>query len=386
MPGKPSHPLKLHFRYATPTKRSQCRVYSTNKVLPGDDLGRTHRDEHQHKSFRVLNDSPNLPLPPSLDPVVLAERTRWEQPKERPNVATFTPFQKKLFENAYAHILASPPRQCRATNSILPTDLLLTLHPRPHPTTTAPWLLPVSLTTPAHHLGPPYRFLSHKIIAANFGKKKAWERGIYSRITEKLGRKATDSLVWREDMPDLILELLRERLVGKLKWWFSQRGQLVPCKSPWEGHIEGIDHVSCVLYLKSLRTHADDVQEQVGAITAALDHWATYIIKGVPHLVDPHKKPGVTHRSPYWYQAPLVPRLQPRIRYPPLEFKTTLWRGKKVTVYSLVDLLGEEKAEGLVKGSMYEGESCLVVKTGRHSVPVEKLLMGLQCYLAEPGP
>ncbi|KAF2641496.1 hypothetical protein P280DRAFT_542799 [Massarina eburnea CBS 473.64] len=367
-------------------RRLQFRAYSTTQNLLGDDLGPIQRNEDQHKSFRVRQDGSSLPLPPSLDPVVVSERSRWEQLKEKPNVANFTPFQKKLWENPYAHILASPPRQCRATNSLQPSALQTSLHPRPHPSTKTPWLLPVSLTTPTHHLGPPFRFLSHKFVAAHLGKKKAWKSGLYFRIYEKIGSKATHEIIWREDMPELILGLLRERLLGKLKWWFSKRGQLVGCISPWHEHIESIDHVSSILSLKSLRTHADDLKDAAASIAASSDKWVSYTAKGLPDLFDPHSKPNVTHRAPSWYQEPLLPRLQPRLQYPPLEFKTTVWRGQKVAVYSLVDLLGEEKTKELVEGSMYEGESCLVVRSGRHNVKIEMLLMELQCYTADHEP
>lgn len=53
-------------------------------------------------------------------------------------------------------------------------------------------------------------------------------------------------------------------------------------------------------------------------------------------------------------------------------------------MYSLLDLLGEEKARELVGGekSQYKTETCVVVKRARHNVPVEVLLMQLQAYTA----
>jgi hypothetical protein len=76
------------------------RPYST-AAPPRDALGPLHHDEH--KSFRVRKNGTEkpLPLPPILDPVVLAERSKWEQTKKQPNVEQFTPFQKKLWENPY---------------------------------------------------------------------------------------------------------------------------------------------------------------------------------------------------------------------------------------------------------------------------------------------
>jgi hypothetical protein len=76
------------------------RTYSA-KAITSNALGPIAHDEQHHKSFRVLKDGKKLPLPPVIDPIVRSECSRWQQPKERPNVATFTPFQKKLWENSY---------------------------------------------------------------------------------------------------------------------------------------------------------------------------------------------------------------------------------------------------------------------------------------------
>ncbi|KAF2685617.1 hypothetical protein K458DRAFT_300451 [Lentithecium fluviatile CBS 122367] len=385
MPARPVKRLPSCFSHAIISLQTRCRFYATN-VLAGDALGPIEHNGQKHQSLRVLKDGGKLPLPPVLDPVVLSERQRWQQPKQQPNVAEFTPFQKKLWQNPYAHTLASPLRECRATFTLLPTPLLTTLHPRPHPTTAAPWLLPVSLTTTQKHLGPPYRFLSHAYITAHLTKKRVWERGLYPRLVEKLGKGAVEKMVWREDMPALVLELLRKKVAGKLGWYFARSGALVPCSSPRREDLEGLEDVSCVLYLGSLRTRADDLQAEVAEMTAEGEKWVSYFTKGFAKYVDPHKAPGVTHSPPHWFVEPVAPRLQPRVRFPPLEFKTTLWRGRKVPVYSLPDMLSEEMTRELIRGSKHQNERCLVMKMGEHNVAPQILLMQLQAYLAEPGP
>lgn len=187
-------------------------------------------------------------------------------------------------------------------------------------------------------------------------------------------------------MADLIAELMRKQLAKKLRWHFERSGQLVSCLSPSPSDVEGVEDVSCVLYLGSLKTQADEVQGKAKEIADKVEYWTGYYVKGFPGLLDPHKKPGVGHKAPSWYTEPLVPRLQPRLRFPPLEFPTAVWRGRKVALYSLVNLLGEERARELVSGTRWEAERCVVVKRGRHSVSVEMGLMQLQAYLAKPGP
>lgn len=271
----------------------------------------------------------------------------------------------------------------------MPSALLAALHTYPHPTTGDPWLLPVSLATDKKQLGAPLRFLGRQLIVQQLGKKKAWEK-IYEkgpRLTDRSSSSNHRKPIWREDMPDLVLSLLRQRVVDRLSWNFSFRGRLIPVVSPHSSHLSAIDDVSTVLVFSSLRTRADDLQDRCDAITAELEQWAAYFGQNFGNHFDPHQKPGVTHRAPAWYTAPLVPHLQPRVQFPELEFRTTVWRGTKVAVYSLTDLLGKEKASELIEGegSKYADQKCVVIKRARHNVPVEILLMQLQAYMARPG-
>lgn len=202
----------------------------------------------------------------------------------------------------------------------------------------------------------------------------------------KYGSANIRKMVWREDLSDLILDLMRKQLVKKLSWNFAFRGRLTPVASPRSEDIEVVDDVSCVLIFRSLRTRADDIHDRAKEIIVEMDKWSSYTAKSFADKMDPHASLDVTHKSPAWFVEPLVPRLQPRLRYPDLEFKSTIWRGRRVALYSMTDLLGEENAQQMVEGSKYESENCVVVKRARHNVPVEILLMRLQAYIAQPGP
>lgn len=400
MPGRWTRRLASSWSQARAVSTASRRHVQHIQPLKGDQLGPTQ--QHGHRTFRARKEGKKeLPLSPLLDPVALETRSRHEQKKARPKFADFTPFQRKLWENPYgmprtfctadmhsrnaAHALASPVRECRATQLYAPAALLVSLHLRPHPTTGDPWLLPVSLTTDKKQLGPPLLFLGRERIAVHLGKKKAWERALYMRMIDKLQPGEFGKMVWREDMPRLIRDLMCTRLVDRLSWNFSFRGRLIPVASPRTEDIDSIDDVSTVLIFDTLRTRADDLQDRANAITTDLEKWANYFGTNFGSHYDPHAAPEVTHHSPSWYSEPLVPRLQPRVQFPELEFKTTVWRGEKVAVYSLTDLLGPEKARELIKGSKYEDQKCVVMKRARHNVPVEILLMQLQAYIAQPG-
>lgn len=243
----------------------------------------------------------------------------------------------------------------------------------------------MNLTTTAKHLGVPFRFLGRKLIAEELGRKQNWRGKLYHRFTEKFGNK-TYKMVWRQDMPDLILSLMRKNLLNKIRWHFTRLGELAPCASPRSEDIEPFDNVSCVLYLGSLKTRADELQARAEKIMHHVGALAQTSTDKQQEVLDPHKVLKATHHIPSWYKGPLIARLQQRVLFPPLDFKTTIWRGKQVAVYSLCDLLGEDKVQELVQSSRFEGERCLVIKSGRHNVPVEISLMQLQAFLATPGP
>lgn len=298
-----------------------------------------------------------------------------------------------------AHALASPVRLERSASILLPSHLLLSLHLKPHPETQEPWLLPLSISAPRvpKNHGPPIRFLASMHNTAYLTRKKAhWRPAIERRFTTLLGTTALEKLVWREDMPDLILKLLRDRAVEKLSWYFKWRGRLALAKSPLPSHLEAIDNVSCVLFYGSLKTRAHELQQEAEEIVADIDKWVIYFRTNFGSYVDPHKSMasvsgGKTagYKTPSWYE-PLVPRLTSRALFPPLEYSTTIWRGRKVPLYSLTDMLGEEKALQLLEmrgdEEAIEKRGCWVMKCGRHNVSVELLLLQLNSYLATPGP
>lgn len=187
-------------------------------------------------------------------------------------------------------------------------------------------------------------------------------------------------------MPELILSLLRKKLLDKLKWYFRRKGHLVPCQSPRREDVEALEGVSCVIYFGTLKTRADELQTQTKQIANEVEDLAKGYAESLKARLDPHKAQHVTHHPPTWWKGPLVPHLQYRARFPLLEFKTTDWRGSKVAVYSLYDLLGEDGLGELLKGSNFENKRCVVIRRGRHNVPVELLFMQLQAFLAVPGP
>lgn len=77
------------------------------KPLRGSELGSTEQDGYRTVRKRI-DGKRDLPLPPLLDPVVLEQRSRHEQKKDKPRFADFTPFQRKLWENPFGTHPAHP--------------------------------------------------------------------------------------------------------------------------------------------------------------------------------------------------------------------------------------------------------------------------------------
>lgn len=104
MPGRwtrrPIYPLKFIQRCVHVQARRPI-THASGRILTGDDLGSTRTNEHQ--TFRVRKDetATELPLSPLLDAVSLKQKSRWKTPKRQPDVAHFTPLQKRLQENPY---------------------------------------------------------------------------------------------------------------------------------------------------------------------------------------------------------------------------------------------------------------------------------------------
>lgn len=202
------------------------------------------------------------------------------------------------------------------------------------------------------------------------------------RITAKLPGPKIAKTVWREDMPELVFSLMQKKLADNLRWHFRRSGRMVPCKSPLGGDIGGVEDVSCVITFFSLKTAADEIGREARQIARTTDYLANGVVEVLKQAEGKKSNPSVLG---LWHGR-IVPRLQPRALFPPLEYRTTEWRGSRVAVYSLFDLLGEEKLGELLKGTRYEGVGCVAVKREKLNMSFEVLLAQMQTYLVVPGP
>ena len=104
MPGKWIHRLESCSSLAkrsSPALHRRSSTHVPGRILRGDDLRPIREDAHQTFRVRRHGTAKELPLPPSLDPIVLEKRSLWEQTKKDQKLSSFTPFQKKLWENPF---------------------------------------------------------------------------------------------------------------------------------------------------------------------------------------------------------------------------------------------------------------------------------------------
>ncbi|OCL01939.1 hypothetical protein AOQ84DRAFT_305745 [Glonium stellatum] len=355
---------------------------STDK---SDSPGPTLQDAHRTLRVRKGNGRP-LPIPPIIDPIVISERNRWTEKKPQPKQDELTPFQQKLYQNPYAHALTTPVRLCPVTHTRLPSAFLLSLHIKLHPETSDPWLVPVTLTPNASNShGLPARFIARRPLVSFLGRRNNWRRTLSLRLYDKLGT-SLKSIVWREDMPDLIQTLLQQQVYRKLRWHFGQPGgKLERCASAHSADLDPLNDVACVLYLRTLRTRADELQAEVQKIVLEVEDMVDQLAKLQKKNYSPAIE-AMIRSPPHWWRGPLLPRLQTNLRFPPLAFHTAEYRGRRVAVYGLYDLLDEERVRELVTGTSFEGADCVVLKESRMIVPVQMALMQLEGYAAESGP
>ncbi|KAI9838529.1 MAG: hypothetical protein M1819_004837 [Sarea resinae] len=218
-----------------------------------------------------------LPLPPFLDPERIEAKQRHRRPKdgsEKPR----TPFQDRLANNPYAQALATPVRFCPVTQVRLPKYFLIPFTVKPHPSTGAHWLLPHGLSeeeeaakkagaeakarrkkakhisistlnpdipssnatandpttttsplppsTPALHQDqqPMAYILSSPGVLHNITLDKhnrAAGRIVPTRLRTHI---RPSTLVYRDDMPAFVAELLRKKVVAKLAYLARRRG------------------------------------------------------------------------------------------------------------------------------------------------------------------
>ncbi|EDN97580.1 hypothetical protein SS1G_12433 [Sclerotinia sclerotiorum 1980 UF-70] len=203
-----------------------------------------------------------------MDPLFHEARNRHSAPKPQPSKEERTPFQEQLAKNPYALALATPVRQCSATQISLPSFFLQDFTLMSHPTTSDPWHVPRSLSSHSSSLksssseessvynpslGSTTYVAMRQPLFQSFFKKGSGYTGIYKKFgivnARSVARKhVTLQALWRSDMDTFLLELMRRRTVELLEYLCSRDNRYIHKCETWE-RVEYSEQVGCVLWM-----------------------------------------------------------------------------------------------------------------------------------------
>ena len=330
-----------------------------------------------------------------MDPVRIAQRARHKERKlPPPKHADLNPFQQKLHANPYARALSSPVRLDAFTQARLPSSLLLDLDVKLDPSPPHnPHLVPSTLfsrSSPSAPQNPqvqgPKTYVQPRLALLKWlseGKKTRWRQIVHARMQDKLGGRALRQLVWRSDMEDFVLGLLRKVVERKLRWILRRGGPGSIVRS--DGGVadaKEMQDVGCVIYtgsLSSLELSRVKLEVEDGFVKAEqLANGFWNLLKNARAKAKPREQEALNN----WAKASrFPPHLNPRFVNPPLHFTTVTCGGRAVPVYSLVDMIGMDKTEELLKDTIFQDARCVVLKEGRITCGAQMWLLRLQAYL-----
>ncbi|KAG5946319.1 hypothetical protein E4U53_006605 [Claviceps sorghi] len=259
-------------RYISYDKAALTNEALRNQVeagLGGGDNGEAIRVDHESKT--ISTPAGELPISPLFDADWMKARRR--QRKDDAGKPTGR-FRKKLANNPYAQALATPIRRCPRTGTSIPRYFLQDFELVKHPSTDALWWAPGPLSfqglqtksisstcspstspdSPPRNRSPITVYaLSRKAILDKLGGPNKKHAAVLSAVRTGMAMApGVASAVWREDMGDALLRMMRCHATDALITLSTQRQDqnhqhLQPCK--WE-EVGDVQLRGCVLWLR----------------------------------------------------------------------------------------------------------------------------------------
>ncbi|OLL21978.1 hypothetical protein NEOLI_001790 [Neolecta irregularis DAH-3] len=147
-----------------------------------------------------------------LDPTVVYPSPRPSKglaPKFHGNKEGLTPAEERLVLNPFAHLISSPIRRDVFSQQLLPSALLQRFQVIRNADTNKLWILPDGLHSSMDKPTGLGRWIQPKKDIISFLGKGQYKRAIPQDLNSRV--------IWREDMPDYILNLLRLKLFSILE-------------------------------------------------------------------------------------------------------------------------------------------------------------------------
>lgn len=177
-------------------------------------------------------------------------------------------------------------------------------------------------------------------------------------------------------MDEFVLGLLQNAVVRALRWGFQhpKAGLLARCD---EGAsvMESIDGVACLLYKNTIESHLD-----LEAKVDKLVNECRFFYDRVVNLEATGKRLRGTSQEHTLMQRP--PALNIAYSHPQEPNPSAPYKDRIVPVYSLMDMLGEEKVGELLSNTAFEDAQAIVLKEGNLTANAQMALLRLQEYLS----
>lgn len=188
-------------------------------------------------------------------------------------------------------------------------------------------------------------------------------------------------MVLRPQLQDFVLELLRRAVLKSLRWLFKHPGTGLVSPCP-DGASNVAPEMVAVLYLTPVyRAEVDFISRRVAHEILEAEIFgrrAQGMQRHVHGRIGDTKIPDV--KAPAPLQNPAA--VYPEVRYP----LTWTGDGVPVPVYTLFELLGEEKVAELVGGTAFEGVGCVLLRGGDvRSLKAQMALLRLLTFILQEG-
>lgn len=286
-----------------------------------------------------------------------------------------------------AEALASPVRACGVTGVRLPSFFHIDYNVIEHPETKKLWVLPNLSSTKPGHEGSVYPKAQRKVVQRSehilarrpllrfVSTRSRWEKILSVATKEKLKGKVKH-LIWRQDMEDFVLCMLRQAVMTKLKWLFDHPGTALIVKIPNVAERNAAsDDISCVLVSASFET--DMVRKAQTTLQVAQNE-----IEWIARRLNRLARESSSSNMDGQHQLPLMPAAQ-AVAIPMPVLLTTFYHNHNVPVYSLPDVLGSENSTKLLEAGSFSDGLIFGIRSSKQTLGAQMALMKLQCYLAE---
>ncbi|KAF2758121.1 hypothetical protein EJ05DRAFT_476382 [Pseudovirgaria hyperparasitica] len=416
-----SGPLLCRSRLLVQQCRTAPRVWTQHFNLSArlfNDKDSAQDDGLPTQRVRLGNNAP-LPLPPLLNTVVKAARRRWTRPKPLPTPADITPFRERINNNPYAHALAMPVRQCSVTQQNLPSFFMRNLTIKRDPSTDTEWFLPITDFGKINREARPAKCAISHLNSQKLANFLFGEGGTKPHLSEKkkrlsktLGKNTTPQsrnsimrvaqamvvnmrpkwmprmfkgqVKWRPDLADLYLDLSRAHARRTLALTLKNKK-----KGPdaWAVAVEDPqtlaehDNVACMLYVGG--PGPSDFAEQVNEANKMI----AFIEKGVmivAEMFDRARRRDEDKTDTFPPEQIGLSRLQEKVKYPPVQYPTMPYRDRKVALYHLWDLFGEDMAKEILAETRFRNAKWIALTESKWTRNVQMQLMRLQGYIQTP--